>query len=396
MTQADGQTAAPKDIHAAIAAVYRSVAYVQKSRSKEGGVPYSFAGESALIEAIRPALVEAGIYMHVLTIGEPFREAYTTKNGTAMNRTAVHVTVRFMHISGTFIDVQAVGEGSDSGDKSHAKALTGAYKYALRETFCIETGDDPDHAGSQLQERAPTKKRPVPINVDPETGVITTQPPAQPRQTASKAATSADTPTCETCFALMRWQQGEKDGKRWRGWFCKDYKRGQEGHPVIWAKVRPPVASRPIDAIPTHEQQAAYEADEDAARAEPVYDTPFVRGGSGEVEVPDHPADPWPPFWASVEAIGEGLMHPDAAFVLGVAQARDLATLKDSLRSASVRSKAKGGKAPREVADLLGDLLLRVGRAWAAQSETLAEDQFEGDPLMPIGPSAPVEQGRMA
>ena len=35
------------------------------------------------------------------------------------------------------------GEGSDTGDKASNKALTGAYKYALRQTFCIETGDDP-------------------------------------------------------------------------------------------------------------------------------------------------------------------------------------------------------------------------------------------------------------
>jgi len=151
-----------KDIHAAIAEVYGKVGYVQKSRSKEGGVPYSFAGEKALIEAIRPAMVEAGIYMHVLECDLPFRETYTTKNGTIMNRTAVGMTVRFTHAaSGTFIDVQSIGEGSDAGDKSHAKALTIGFKYALRQTFCIETGDDPDDGASQKQERAPQPATPA-------------------------------------------------------------------------------------------------------------------------------------------------------------------------------------------------------------------------------------------
>jgi hypothetical protein len=40
------------------------------------------------------------------------------------------------------------------GDKATAKAMTGAYKYALRQTFCIETGDDPDKDPSVDQERA--------------------------------------------------------------------------------------------------------------------------------------------------------------------------------------------------------------------------------------------------
>jgi hypothetical protein len=46
-----------------------------------------------------------------------------------------------------------LGEGLDRGDISINKAATSAYKYALRQTFCIETSDDPDNFSSDGMER---------------------------------------------------------------------------------------------------------------------------------------------------------------------------------------------------------------------------------------------------
>lgn len=143
------------DINTAIAAVYREVGYVQKKRS--AGLNYSYAGEAALIEAIRPAMVENGIFAAVTRIDGLEHESFVSKSGTAMNRVMLVATVRFTHgPTATSIDVQAVGEGTDSGDKAAFKASTGAYKYALRQTFCIETGDDPDSTSSAEYERART------------------------------------------------------------------------------------------------------------------------------------------------------------------------------------------------------------------------------------------------
>ena len=115
---------------------------------------YSFAGEAALIQALRPSMVENGVYMHIQEVKDVTRENYNTAKGTAMVNTVIRAIVRFTHApSATFIDTWAVGEGSDAGDKSANKAMTGLYKYALRQTFCIETGDDPDRHASE--ERAP-------------------------------------------------------------------------------------------------------------------------------------------------------------------------------------------------------------------------------------------------
>lgn len=143
-----------ESIHEAINAVMQEVGYVKKSRS--AGVNYSFAGESALIAALRPAMVEHGIYMHVAKIESVTRENITTKSGAQMVNTLISAVVRFTHAtSGTSIDSAATGEGFDSGDKSANKAMTGLYKYALRQTFCIETGDDPD---KQSDERTTQKQ----------------------------------------------------------------------------------------------------------------------------------------------------------------------------------------------------------------------------------------------
>lgn len=132
-----------KDIHAAINAVMTEVGYVQKTHKQ--GLGYSFAGEKALIEALRPSMVSHGIYCHVAGVQDVRHAEIPTRNGGVMQRVTIVATVRFTHAgSGTSIDCMATGEGMDSGDKASNKAMTGAYKYALRQTFCIETGDDPD------------------------------------------------------------------------------------------------------------------------------------------------------------------------------------------------------------------------------------------------------------
>src|SRR3990167_199841 len=154
-----------KNIHEAIHAVMQEVGYVKKERA--ANLNYSFAGEAALIAALRPSMVEHGIYMHVLEIKDVQREQYTTARGTAMVNTVISAIVRFIHApSGTSIDVAATGEGSDAGDKSANKAMTGLFKYAIRQTYMIETGDDPDkqasEEGGQRSKSAKVTAPPVP------------------------------------------------------------------------------------------------------------------------------------------------------------------------------------------------------------------------------------------
>jgi len=142
------------EVHAAINAVMKEVGYVQKAgRVSGGGANYSYAGEKDLIQAIRPVMVEHGLMMYVSNIINVTRDTYSTKNGSVMNTTVITCEITFSHVSGDSVKSFAIGEGADSGDKSANKAMTGAYKYALRQTFCIETGDDPDKQPSAEQEK---------------------------------------------------------------------------------------------------------------------------------------------------------------------------------------------------------------------------------------------------
>ena len=46
--------------------------------------------------------------------------------------------------SGEELIVRVAGEGADAGDKAPYKAMTGALKYALLQSFLLATGDDPE------------------------------------------------------------------------------------------------------------------------------------------------------------------------------------------------------------------------------------------------------------
>ena len=136
-----------KNIHEALHAIYKEVGYVQKTKS--ASLNYSFAGESEFIKEVRPSMIENGVTISVAKMDSIVQETYITKSGTSMVRSVIHGVVRFTHVSGTWIDTEAYGEASDTGDKSVNKAMTDLYKYALRQTFMIETGDDPDKSAPE-------------------------------------------------------------------------------------------------------------------------------------------------------------------------------------------------------------------------------------------------------
>lgn len=138
--------------------VMARVPYVQKQ--KADGLRYTFAGEAAFIEKLHPAMVEAGLTIAPEGMVLVHHEAYKTASGAAMNRVIVQGTYRLSHVSGQSEVIQCLGEGADSGDKAVNKAMTGAYKYALRQSFLIETGNDPDDTPSEQLQRAPKKAAP--------------------------------------------------------------------------------------------------------------------------------------------------------------------------------------------------------------------------------------------
>jgi hypothetical protein len=144
-----------KSIQEAMLAIYNEVGYVQKERSDN--LNYTFASEKEFIKTLRPVMINNGVTVFVKSMNNIIQTEYTTRSGAVMLRTNIHGVVCFTHVTGSFIDVESYGEGADSGDKSTNKAMTDLYKYALRQTFMIETGDDPDKDASEPGTGTPAK-----------------------------------------------------------------------------------------------------------------------------------------------------------------------------------------------------------------------------------------------
>ena len=149
-----------KSIHHALVHIMNEVGYVQKDgKVASKSVNYKYASEASLIRAIRPQLRENGVSFYCsnanIVNSEDFisKKVWDSVTTETVNHKVLGVfTFRFTHAeSDTFIDAFSIGEGVDTGDKAGNKAATGALKYALRQTFIIETGDDPDTVSSEEQ-----------------------------------------------------------------------------------------------------------------------------------------------------------------------------------------------------------------------------------------------------
>lgn len=127
----------------AVLAVMKAVPYVQKSKAKN--LNYTFASEAELINRLHDAMLEAGLSFSPTGMELLLHEQYQTAKGSAMNHVIVRCSYLLHHApSDGRKTIQTLGEASDTGDKAVPKAMTCAFKYALREMFLIETGDDPD------------------------------------------------------------------------------------------------------------------------------------------------------------------------------------------------------------------------------------------------------------
>jgi hypothetical protein len=159
----DGQAPAataqpsPKNIGEAKLEIMKRVPYLLKRKpdpKQDRGIKYTFAAEPDLIHVLRPVMIEFGVDMRPGKVRIENQEQYQTNSGGNWNRVRIIQEFIFRHVPSQTEDVcELVGEGADPGDKTSGKAHTGAYKYALREYFMVETGDDPDRFASEEQQQ---------------------------------------------------------------------------------------------------------------------------------------------------------------------------------------------------------------------------------------------------
>lgn len=145
----------PTNIGEAIVAIMDEVGYVRKSKGAQ--LSYTYAEEAQLIAAVRPWMVHYGVFMNVTDIRDVNEQDRPRERGGNTRLVSLTSGIRFTHAaSGTFIDVVARGEGADVSDKANNKAQTCAFKYAIRQTFCLETGDDPDRTNPAVPQGSRT------------------------------------------------------------------------------------------------------------------------------------------------------------------------------------------------------------------------------------------------
>jgi|DEB0MinimDraft_10_1074344.scaffolds.fasta_scaffold02091_11 hypothetical protein len=139
-----------KNVYEALQYVMERVGYVHKADRVKGGGNYAYAGEAQFIAACRPYMVDVGLSIRCCESELIHHEVVQTERGPKIHMLWRHC-YRYTHAaSGSFFDVQAIGESFGNDDKGSYKAMTGALKYALRQTMLIETGNDPDETNNAV------------------------------------------------------------------------------------------------------------------------------------------------------------------------------------------------------------------------------------------------------
>lgn len=117
---------------------------------------YHYITESDLVDAVRPKLAEAGVFLFTSVIDQ-------RTEGDVTYVTTEHTFVD--GDSGACFSVQSQGQGQAKDDKGGYKAITGAMKYMLYKTFMVSTEDDPERdTPNQQASRSSTPSNTAPKN----------------------------------------------------------------------------------------------------------------------------------------------------------------------------------------------------------------------------------------
>jgi ERF superfamily protein len=123
--------------------VRRHISYIQKRGYNERH-DYSYATAADIAGTVGNILAELGVV--VIPRLESISYEPNTPGHTAPNVARVIMAYTFADVnSDDEVTVKVAGEGLDLGDKASYKAMTGALKYALLQSFLIATGDDPEN-----------------------------------------------------------------------------------------------------------------------------------------------------------------------------------------------------------------------------------------------------------
>lgn len=135
-------------LYSAIHRVMEKIASVPKVDA--AGIPYSFVSKDIVIQTIRPAMIEEGLIVFPIGVGEEV-ETIETPNGKIAYKSTGTVVFRLVHKShaSAYIDVPIPSMAIDYSDKSTNKFLGYAIKNFFLQTFVLQSGE-PDPEGNGI------------------------------------------------------------------------------------------------------------------------------------------------------------------------------------------------------------------------------------------------------
>ncbi len=140
-----------------LAEVRRRIGYVQK-RGHNERFNYSYVTAADIAGSVGDILAELGVVV-IPTLEEiSYESAVGRGEATRMARVVMAYTFADVD-SGEEIIAKVAGQGLDPGDKAPYKAMTGALKYALLQSFLLATGDDPEDERPDVRYTAPSSDR---------------------------------------------------------------------------------------------------------------------------------------------------------------------------------------------------------------------------------------------
>src|SRR5271167_4685832 len=140
-----------------LAEVRRRIGYVQK-RGHNERFNYSYVTAADIAGSVGDILAELGGV--VIPCLENITYESATGRGEITRMARVVMVYTFADVdSGEEIVAKVAGQGLDPGDKAPYKAMTGALKYALLQSFLLATGDDPEDDRLDARVTAPNAER---------------------------------------------------------------------------------------------------------------------------------------------------------------------------------------------------------------------------------------------
>ena len=108
----------------------------------------------SVLKKIRPLLAANKLIMSIKhkLVESQYIDVESAYGKKTKHNVIIETFIEMKHVSGENLEFQAIGEGSDNGDKAISKAQTDSYKKIILQMFAISDGDDKDKIANDKDE----------------------------------------------------------------------------------------------------------------------------------------------------------------------------------------------------------------------------------------------------